>query len=59
MVYSWNIVISACGNINHDEFVDYVRASFKKCFRETKLYTQKENTFKNIKAKKQKSFTLK
>ena len=52
-----NIVISACGNINHDEFVDYVRASFKKGFRETKLYTQKENSFKNIKAKKQNIFS--
>lgn len=52
-----NIVISACGNINHDEFVEYVKSQFMPNFREPTVPQLHCNTFKSGKHEVQNIFS--
>lgn len=52
-----NIVISACGDIDHDEFVNYVKEQFVPAFRIQNSRDEKENTFKATEVRKQNIFS--
>lgn len=52
-----NIVISACGRIDHEEFVNYVKEQFKLNFRENKTFELEENTLKYNEFRRQNIFT--
>ena len=52
-----NMVISACGDIDHDEFVAYISKQFKSGFRAQYIENCKQNTFKYNTSKKQNIFS--
>lgn len=52
-----NMVISACGNIDHDEFVEYVKQSFVSGFRTRTEEELCPNTFKYTESRKQNIFS--
>lgn len=52
-----NIVISACGNIDHEEFVNYVKQQFIPAFRIGNSYEENKNDFKIVESKRQNIFS--
>lgn len=52
-----NMVISACGNIDHEEFVNYVKQQFIPAFRIGNSYEENKNNFKIVESKQQNIFS--